>query len=68
MSGKERPRREDFVEGEGNRVLFSLGYEAWRRRSTEEIRSSLRARAGTRPLTCGVPDGGEKVGDVVGVV
>lgn len=47
ISSKEVPGREDFIEKEGNRVMQSvtMGYGAWKARSTGEIRASLKARA-----------------------
>lgn len=65
VTSKERPRAEDFVSAEANRVLFGLSYEAWSRKSTADIRASLRARAGAKQAVVGVlPVRGEKTEEV----
>ncbi|CAD6584288.1 MAG: hypothetical protein ASARMPRED_001724 [Alectoria sarmentosa] len=66
IASKERARPDDFIATEGNRLMFSMSYEAWKSKSTEDIRSTLRARANTKPMTSFLPAMTEKVGqDVV---
>ena len=45
IASKAPPKNEDFIKGDGNRVLYGRSYEAWMGRSTEDIRASLKARA-----------------------
>ena len=47
IASKPRPKPEDFVITEGNKVLHRLSYNAWQARSTDEIRATLKARAQT---------------------
>lgn len=46
VAAREPPRVQDWLTTEGNRCLFGMSFEAWRRRGTGDIRASLRARAG----------------------
>lgn len=45
IASKPRPKAEDFMVAEENKVLHSLSYNAWRARSTDEIRATLKAKA-----------------------
>ncbi len=52
IASKERPKPEDFIATEGNRLMHSfssLSYGAWNAKSTEDIRATLRAKANTKP-------------------
>ncbi len=52
IASKERPRPEDFIATEGNRLMqsfSSLSYGAWSAKSTEDIRATLRAKANMKP-------------------
>lgn len=44
IASKPRPKAEDFMITEGNKVLHSLSYNAWQERSIDEIRATLKAR------------------------
>ena len=44
IASKPRPKAEDFMIAEGNKVLHSLSYNAWQARSIDEIRATLKAR------------------------
>lgn len=43
------PTPDDFIAIPENRVLHSLGYQAWKASSVDDIRARLRARANTAP-------------------
>ena len=45
ITSKAPPRPEDFISSAKNRVLYSLGYDAWKSKSTEDIRATLKAKA-----------------------
>lgn len=45
IASKPRPKAEDFMVAEENKVLHSLSYKAWQARSTDEIRATLKAKA-----------------------
>lgn len=64
IAAKEAPRPGDFIAAEGNCVMGSMGYGAWRGRSTEDIRAALRARANAnvRPVASFPPVVAEKAG------
>ncbi|MCJ1257382.1 hypothetical protein MMC24_005207 [Lignoscripta atroalba] len=47
IASKVPPKPEDFISTAGNRVLYSLSYGAWKAKSTEDIRATLRAKANT---------------------
>ena len=59
IAAREPPRVEDWLCTEGNRCLFGMSYEAWRRKGTGDIRASLRARAN---VVRGGPVGKEREG------
>lgn len=44
IASKPRPKAEDFMIAEGNKVLHTLSYNAWQARSIDEIRATLKAR------------------------
>ena len=67
MAAKERPRVGEWCATEGNRVLFGVSYEAWRRKGTGDIRAGLRARASANGVGEGRGMGG-MVGGGVGAV
>ncbi len=67
IASKERPRPEDFIATEGNRLMqsfSSLSYGAWNAKSTEDIRETLRVKANTKPnakpMTSFLPGTAEK--------
>lgn len=47
IASKAPPKPEDFIVSEQNRVLYSLGYGAWKGRSVEEIRTTLSTKSNT---------------------
>ena len=49
IASKERPKPEDFIKTEGNRLMNSWSHEAWNAKSTEDIRKMLRVKANTKP-------------------
>ena len=51
IASKERPKPDDFIATEGNRVMYSLSYGAWNAKSTEDIRATLKAKAKTKRMT-----------------
>ncbi|CAF9937545.1 MAG: hypothetical protein HETSPECPRED_000576 [Heterodermia speciosa] len=44
IASRPPPRPEDFINTKGNKVLYSLNYEAWHARSEEDIRGTLKSR------------------------
>lgn len=44
IASKPRPKAEDFMITEGNKVIHDLSYNAWQARSIDEIRATLKAR------------------------
>ena len=55
VASRPPPRPEDFINVRGNKVLYSLDYEAWSQRSEADIRASLKGR-GLRKVELNNPD------------
>ena len=49
ITSKPPPKPEDFITSAKNRVLYSLSYEAWNSKSTEDIRATLKSKANITP-------------------
>lgn len=65
IASKPRPKAEDFMITEGNKVIHDLSYNAWQARSIDEIRATLKARGQSTAKESGQePEGLVSRGDV----
>ena len=55
IASRPPPRPEDFIQKKENRVLYSLNYDAWRSKSVDDIRTTLKGR-GQRKVELNNPD------------
>lgn len=65
IASKPRPKAEDFMITDGNKVIHDLSYNAWQARSIDEIRATLKARGeSTAKESVQEPEGLVSRGDV----